>query len=103
MADRCNISVPQLSLTVKDYEEAEERGWSDFSTIKVHCLQEERAGVIAQGTVPVTSISSSTQDHLESVPKQTKDVPVQKGRFSLYTVLILVLLTNLIQLGLHWL
>ncbi|MGB3514255.1 MAG: NAD(P)-dependent oxidoreductase [Microcoleaceae cyanobacterium] len=103
MAGQCNISVPQLSLTVKDYEEAEERGWSDYATSKVHCLQEERAGVIAQGTVPLTSISSSTQDNIESVPKQTEDVPVQKGRFSLYTVLILVLLTNLIQLGLHWL
>ncbi|NER05178.1 MAG: NAD(P)-dependent oxidoreductase [Okeania sp. SIO3C4] len=59
MASQRNISVPQLSLAVKDYEEAEERGWSDYSTTKVRCLQEERAGVMAKATLPVTS--SSTQ------------------------------------------
>ncbi|MEM1170163.1 MAG: NAD(P)-dependent oxidoreductase [Cyanobacteria bacterium P01_H01_bin.35] len=55
MATSCNISVPYLSLTVKEYEEAEQRGWSDYSTIKVCYLQEERARVIAKADLAVIS------------------------------------------------
>ncbi|MGB3531925.1 MAG: NAD(P)-dependent oxidoreductase [Microcoleaceae cyanobacterium] len=94
MATQQNISVPHLSLTVKDFEEAEDRGWSNYSTTKVTCLQEERAGVIAEATLPVELNSASP-------PPQSQ--PPQKFRFSLYTVLILVLVSNLFQFGLHWL
>jgi 3-hydroxyisobutyrate dehydrogenase-like beta-hydroxyacid dehydrogenase len=66
MASQHNISVPHLSLTVKDYEQAERRGWSDYATTKVRCLQEERAGVIAKATPSV--ISSSTQRQPQSTP-----------------------------------
>ncbi|MEQ8535991.1 MAG: NAD(P)-dependent oxidoreductase [Coleofasciculus sp. D1-CHI-01] len=48
LASKHDICVPHLSLTIKDYEEAEQRQWSDYATTKVRCLQEERAGVIAQ-------------------------------------------------------
>ncbi|MEQ9356566.1 NAD(P)-dependent oxidoreductase [Coleofasciculus chthonoplastes] len=50
LASQHDVCVPHLSLTIKDYEEAERRQWSDHSTTKVCCLQEERAGVIAQGS-----------------------------------------------------
>lgn len=50
MASQQNISVPQFSLTVKDYEEAVRRGFSDYSTTKVRCLQEEQARVMAKTT-----------------------------------------------------
>ena len=50
MAIQQNISVPQFSLTIKDYEEALRRGFSDYSTTKVRCLQEERARVMAKTT-----------------------------------------------------
>jgi len=49
MASQQKISVPQLSLTIEDYEEAVRRGCSDYATTKVRCLQEERARVIANG------------------------------------------------------
>ncbi len=48
MAIKHNVPVPHFSLTIKDYEEAERRGWDDYATTKVRCLQEERAGVIAK-------------------------------------------------------
>lgn len=48
MARQQNVSVPHISLTIKDYEEAEQQGWSDYATTKVRCLQEARAGVIAK-------------------------------------------------------
>ena len=38
LASQRNICVPHLSLTVKDYEEAEARQWSNYSTTKVRCL-----------------------------------------------------------------
>ncbi|MGD1714168.1 NAD(P)-dependent oxidoreductase [Dapis sp. BLCC M172] len=50
IASQQNISVPQLSLTVKDYEEAVRKGFSDYATTKVRCLQEERARVVAKVT-----------------------------------------------------
>ena len=53
MARQQDIPVPHLSLLVKDYEEAERRGWSHCATTKVRCLQEERAGVIAKADLPV--------------------------------------------------
>ncbi len=101
LASQCNISVPQLSLTVKDYQEAEKRGWSHYATTKVRCLQEQRAGVIAKATLP--EISSSTQQQPQFTPTQTEDFPIKKGRFSLYVVLMLVLVSNLFQFGLNWL
>lgn len=48
LASQHDINVPHLSLTIKDYEEAERRQWSNYATTKVRCLQEERSGVIAQ-------------------------------------------------------
>lgn len=101
MASQCNVWVPHLSLTVKDYEEAERRGWSNYSTTKVRCLQEERAGVIAKATLP--EISSFTQEQPQFPPAPTEDSSIKKGRFSLYVVLLLVLVSNLFQFGLHWL
>ncbi|MBC6423720.1 MAG: NAD(P)-dependent oxidoreductase [Hormoscilla sp. SP5CHS1] len=101
MASQGNIEVPHLRLTVKDYEEAEQRGWSHYSTTKVCCLQEERASVIAKADLPV--ISSSTQRQPQSTPTGIEDSPIGKDRFSLYTVLMIVLFSNLFQLGLHWL
>ncbi len=98
MASQRNISVPHLSLTVKDYEEAEQRGWSDYATTKVRCLQEERAGVIAKATL--SAISSSTQRQPQSAPTRKEDSPIGKGRFSLFTVLLLVLASNLFLVGL---
>ncbi|MEQ9486030.1 NAD(P)-dependent oxidoreductase [Coleofasciculus sp. F4-SAH-05] len=53
LASQHDICVPLLSLIIKDYEEAERRQWSNYSTTKVRCLQEERAGVIAQGSPPL--------------------------------------------------
>jgi 3-hydroxyisobutyrate dehydrogenase-like beta-hydroxyacid dehydrogenase len=97
MAASRNIKVPHLSLTIKDFEEAQRRGWSHYSTTKVCCLQEKRAGVIAKATLPL--ISDSTQ----STPTPIEVNPIHKGRFSLYAVLILVLASNLFQFGLHWL
>lgn len=97
MASQRNISVPHLSLTVKDYEEAEQRDWSDCATTKVCCLQEERAGVIAKATL--SAISSSTQRQPQSAPTRTKYSPIWKGRFSLFTVRMLVLASNLFLLG----
>jgi len=61
MASQRNIRLPHLSLTVKDYEEAEERGCSDYATTKVRCLQEERASVIAKAELPVDSSSTQGQ------------------------------------------
>lgn len=52
LASQHDICVPLLSLIIKDYEEAERRQWSDYSTTKVRCLQEERAGVIVEGSLP---------------------------------------------------
>ena len=62
MATGQNIYVPHLSLTVKDYEEAEDRGWSNYSTTKVTCLQEERAGVMAKASLPIDSNIDSNND-----------------------------------------
>lgn len=95
MASDRNVKVPHLSLSIKDFESAERRGWSKYSTTKVCCLQEERAGVIAS-SIPLESDSTHN-------PKLTEDSTNHKGRFSLYAVLILVLASNLFQLGLHWL
>lgn len=97
MATEENISVPHLSLTVRDYQEAEQRGLSDYAATKVRSLQEERAGVIAKATQPIASSSNP------SASAPTEDFPADQGRFSLYTVLMLVLVSNLFQLGLHWL
>ncbi len=47
MAAQNNVPVPQMSLMMKDYEEAMCRGWSNYAATKVRCLQEERASVIA--------------------------------------------------------
>ena len=58
MASQRNISVPHLNLAVKDYEEAERRGWSDHATTEVRLLQEERAGVMAKEPLPVSSSST---------------------------------------------
>ncbi|MBV6626593.1 MAG: NAD(P)-dependent oxidoreductase [Rivularia sp. (in: Bacteria)] len=96
MAKERNIEVPHLSLSIKDFEEAEQRGWSQYSTTKVSCLQEERAGVTAKATLPLISNSTDT-------PTATENSTIGKGRFSLFAVLILVLASNLLQLGLHWL
>lgn len=97
MATEENISVPHLSLTVRDYQEAEQRGLSDYAATKVRSLQEERAGVIAKATQPIAASSNP------SASAPTEDFPADKGKFSLYTVLMLVLVSNLFQLGLHWL
>ena len=96
MASDRNVKVPHLSLSIKDFEQAEQRGWSQYSTTKVCCLQEERAGVIASSNLPLASDSTET-------PTPTDDWTNHKGRFSLYAVLILVLASNLFQFGLHWL
>ena len=101
IASQRNICVNHFSLTVKDYEEAERRGWSDYATTKVRCLQEERAGVMAKASLPV--ISSSTQPQSQSPLTRREDSPSKKRRFSGFAVLILVLASNLFQLGLHWL
>ncbi|NEQ86591.1 MAG: NAD(P)-dependent oxidoreductase, partial [Moorea sp. SIO2I5] len=101
MANQSNICVNHLSLTVKDYEEAERRGWSNYATTKVRCLQEERAGVIAKAAVPV--ISSDTQPQPQSTSTGTEDSGIKKGKFSVLAVLVLVIGSNLIQLGLQWL
>ena len=61
MASQSNISVPHLNLTVKDYEEAERRGWSDHATTKVRSLQEERTGVMAKAPLPLISGSTPPQ------------------------------------------
>jgi len=100
MATNCNIWVPHLNLTVKDYAEAEQRGWSDYSTTKVCCLQEERTRVIAKADLPV--VPSSTQQHQSSLTG-TENYTSENKVFSLHTVLMLVLASNLVQLGLHWL
>ncbi|EAW37594.1 NAD(P)-dependent oxidoreductase [Lyngbya sp. PCC 8106] len=92
MAIKNDISVSHLNLTIKDYEEAERRGWSPYATTKVRCLQEERAGVIAKVDQPILS-----------TPSPTKASGTSKNRFSLYSVLMLVLVSNLFQLGLQWL
>ena len=97
MAIERNICVPHLALTVKDYEEAEQRGWSAYAATKVRCLQEERAGVIAKGDQPLISSSAP------STPSPTKTSGNSKNRFSLYSVLMLVLVSNLFQFGLQWL
>ncbi|MGD1914237.1 MAG: NAD(P)-dependent oxidoreductase [Rivularia sp. (in: cyanobacteria)] len=43
-----DIELPHINLTIKDYEEALERGWENYATTKVRCLQEERAQVEAK-------------------------------------------------------
>ncbi|WAN70091.1 NAD(P)-dependent oxidoreductase [Moorena producens JHB] len=102
MANQSNICVNHLSLTVKDYEEAERRGWSNYATTKVRCLQEERAGVIAKAALPV--ISSDTQPQPQSTPTGTENSAIiKKGIFSVLAVLVLVIGSNLFKLGLHWL
>lgn len=107
MANEQNISVPQIALTVKDYQVAEARGWSDYATTKVRSLQEERAGVLAKvGTrhgVSLPLSSRFTQGQPESICTQKEDVSSRKGRFSLSTVLILVFVINLLALGFYWL
>ena len=100
MANQHNVPVTHLSLTVKDYEEAERRGWSDYATSKVRCLQEERARVIAKDVLPV--ISSDTQPQTQSSLTNIEDNPIKK-QFSVLAVLVLVIGSNLFQLGLHWL
>jgi len=97
MAIERDISVPHLGLTVKDYEEAERRGWSPYAATKVRSLQEERAGVIAKASQPLISSSNL------STPPPTKASENSKNRFSLYSVLMLILVSNLFQLGLQWL
>lgn len=97
MASQCNIPVNHLSLTVKDYEEAEQRGWYDCATTKVLCLQEERAKVIAKATLPVTS------GFTDPITEEIEDCTEKKRGFSLLAVLVLVIGSNLVQLGLHWL
>lgn len=101
MASKYNVPVSHISLTVKDYEEAERRGWSDDSTTKVSCLQEERARAIAKADLPV--IPSPAQPQRRSNSTLPENSANQKYRFSLYAVLALVLASNLVQLGLHWL
>ncbi|MDY7020154.1 MAG: NAD-binding protein, partial [Cyanobacteriota bacterium] len=97
MASQTDISVPQLSLTVKDYKEAEQRGWSAYAATKVRCLQEERAGVIAQAKLP-----NSTQLTPTLTEKLTKNFILSKmKRFSVYGMLLLVVLSNLLQFALH--
>lgn len=91
MARDRHISVPQIELTLQDYEEAMARGWSDYSTTKVRCLQEARAGVIAKGEFPVSFDSPQSQALLGD------------RRFSLATVLLVVLFSSLCQWGLFWL
>ncbi|MEC4815888.1 MAG: NAD(P)-dependent oxidoreductase [Scytonema sp. PMC 1069.18] len=98
MASQHNVSVPHLSLTLKDYEEAEQRDWSDYASTKVRCLQEERAFAIAKAASP--AISSTTQRDLQFTLKPTEDSLIEKGRFSLSTGLILMLASNLFLLGL---
>jgi 3-hydroxyisobutyrate dehydrogenase-like beta-hydroxyacid dehydrogenase len=89
-----NISVPHLTLSLQDYQEAEDRGLSNYSTTKIICLQEERAGVIAKGNLPI-----------QPTPSQPSSQPIvsPKNKFSLSTVLILIVLSNLLQLGFYWL
>ncbi|MEO1374541.1 MAG: NAD(P)-dependent oxidoreductase [Cyanobacteria bacterium J06635_10] len=101
MANQCHISVPHLNLTIKDYEEAEQRGWNNYATTKVRCLQEERTGVIAKVALPL--VSCSNQEEPQLISTETENRSIRKVRFSLYTVLMLVLASNLFQLGLHWL
>ena len=97
MANQCNISVPHLSLVVKDYEEAEQRGWSHHAATKVRCLQEERAGVIAKAPMSPSNTQQQPQSNL------TENDRKKKCGISWYTVLMLVLISNLFQLGLQWL
>jgi len=101
LADQCNTEVPHLSLTIKDYEEAEQRQWSDHAATKVRCLQEERSRVVAQASLPAMSSSTQHQNQSQSIP--IKDSATNKGRFSLSNLLILVLVSNVFQFGLHWL
>jgi len=51
MADQHNVPIPHITLTAEEYAEAERRGWSDYATTKVRCLQEERAKTIAVAEV----------------------------------------------------
>lgn len=101
MASQRNIPVTHFSLTIKDYEEAERRGWSDYATTKVLCLQEERAEVIARANPPV--IYNLTQSQTQYASTRIKNSLVKKERFSVLVVLLLVIGSNLFQLGLHWL
>ncbi len=93
MANKRDLQFPHLSLTVKDYEEAERRDWSHYATTKVRCLQEERSRVEAKGNLSVTS----------NTDQKTRGLAFQENsKFSFYAVLMLVLASNLLQLGLHW-
>lgn len=92
LATERNISVPHLSLSLQDYQAAEERGWSSYSTTKVISLQEERAGVIAQGNLPIQPSLSQPS---------SQPVISQKNKFSLSIVVILIILSNLLQLGFY--
>jgi 3-hydroxyisobutyrate dehydrogenase-like beta-hydroxyacid dehydrogenase len=97
LANQHHISVPHLSLVVKEYEKAEQRGWSHHAATKVRCLQEERAGVIAKAPMP----PGRTQE--QSQPNPTENYKNKKCAISWYTVLMLVLISNLFQLCLQWL
>ena len=101
MAQERNIHLTHISSTVKDYEEAERRGWSGYATTKVRCLQEERAGVIAKTEPPV--ISNTIQVQNNSTSQRKEDLPIKRRRLFLFTILVLVIGSNLLQWGLRWL
>ncbi len=97
MAHQCAIPVPHIDLTVQDYETAEQRGWSTCAATKVRCLQEERAGVLAKTDLPVGPHPARQQ------PEKVEDAVQAEGGFSLFVVVALIVLSNLVQLCLHWL
>lgn len=105
LARECDIPIPHIELTARDYEEAERRGWSYHAASKVRCLQEARAGVIAAGSPPPAAGESppATAEAVASVAPAAGDRQngLQRG-FSLGVVSIAVLASNLLQLGLQW-
>lgn len=95
IARQSGVSVEHIRLTLQDYEEAEQRGWSDYSTSKVRCLQEERSGAIAKANDTILSDLDPSPAQPNS-PIQEPSVS-QKYRFSLAWVCLFVLFTNLLQ------
>jgi len=97
MARQCGVPVPHIDLTVQDYVTAEQRGWSTWAATKIRCLQEERAGVLARADPPISPGAAQQQ------PEKFENAVQTKGGFSLFVVLALIVLSNLVQFCLHWL
>lgn len=96
IAEECNIAVPNLSLTIEDYEEAERRGWSDYATTKVRCLQEERAGVIPKESL--STISNSSQDLSQSNYIKKDTLVINKNKLFWYIMFLLIATVTILQI-----